>query len=70
MARRFAKDVKKIINTNIALKSFKITNLVANANLGINLLLIKGYKVNVYSLAEESFAFKDDKFPGVYLRTQ
>lgn len=68
LARKIAKDIRKITNSNISLKNFRVTNLVAHASLGTQFINI-GYKVNVYSLAEECFAFKDDKFPGVYLRT-
>lgn len=35
---------------------FKVTNIVANADLG--------YKINIGKLSEDQFAVKDDSFPG------
>ena len=34
LALKVAKDIKRVTNTNISLKKFRVTNLVANADLG------------------------------------
>ena len=60
LSRKIVKDLKKCLNKKLEVKSFKICNLVANASLG--------YRLNVCSLAEEIYAYKDDKHPGVMLR--
>ena len=34
LALKVAKDLKRVTNTNISLKKFRVTNLIANANIG------------------------------------
>lgn len=42
-SRKLVKDINKILNENFSLKSFRVSNLVANGNLG--------YPVNIGALA-------------------
>ena len=44
----------------IKVKSFKIANMIASANLG--------YPVNIARIAELPHAFKDDKSSGVFVK--
>ena len=61
LSLKLCKDIQKIFNSSkIALKSFKIAYIIANAHLG--------YGVNIEKIAELSYAYKDDKFSGVYLK--
>ena len=47
---------------DIKLKAFRITNIIANGNLG--------YEVNLTKIAELPTAFKDDKSSGVFIRME
>lgn len=68
LALKVAKDIKRATNTNISLDKFRISNIIAHANLGTS-SYHSGFKVNLCSLMDLPYALKDDKFSGVYLRT-
>ena len=56
-ASKIAKEIKKLTNKKIRLEGFKVTNIVANADLG--------QKINIGKLSEEDeLTRKDDSFPG------
>lgn len=55
-ARKTVKEIQKLTNKKIKMKEFKITNIVANADLG--------YKIDIGKLSEDQVAQKDDSFPG------
>ena len=62
ISQRIAKDIRKVLSMpQIKLKCFKISNLVASANLG--------YPVNIARIAELPNAYKDDKSSGVFVKT-
>ena len=50
------KEIQKVINKKIKLEDFRVTNIVANADLG--------YRLNIGKLSEDHYAQKDDSFPG------
>ena len=49
-----------MLNIKCKLADFRITNLVANADLG--------FKIDLNKLADERYTVKDDSFPGVVYR--
>lgn len=55
-AKKTVKEIQKLTNKKIKMKEFKITNIVANADLG--------YKIDISRLADDHVAQKDDSFPG------
>lgn len=55
-AKKIANEVKKLTNKKLRLNNFKVTNIVANADLG--------FKINIGKLAEHERTHKDDSFPG------
>ena len=56
-AQKISKEIKKLTNKKIKLDGFKVTNIVANADLG--------HKINIGMLSEQdSQTRKDDSFPG------
>ena len=55
-ANKVVKEIQKVINKKIKLEDFRVTNIVANADLG--------YKIDIGKLSEEQYAQKDDSFPG------
>lgn len=56
-AQKISKEIKKLTNKKIKLEGFKVTNIVANADLG--------HKINIGKLADEDKQTrKDDSFPG------
>ena len=56
MARKISKEISKTLNIKLALKNFKVTNIVANA--------FFGFKINLAKLAEDQIVQKTDDFPG------
>lgn len=60
LSKKIAKDIQKIVNINVSVKTFDVKNIVANARLG--------YRINIGLLADQNYAFKDDKNPGVLLK--
>ena len=59
LSKKLVKDLKKVLNIDISLQKFEVTNLVATGEVG--------FKINIQELCQESYALKDDKYPGVYL---
>ena len=59
-AKKLGKDIQKALNAKCKLSEFRITNLVANADLG--------YHIDLHRLADDRSAIKDDSFPGVVYR--
>jgi TATA-box binding protein (TBP) (component of TFIID and TFIIIB) len=59
-AKKLGKDIQKALNAKCKLSEFRITNLVANADLG--------FQLDLHRLADERYAVKDDSFPGVVYR--
>ena len=55
-AKKTLKEIQKLTNKKLKLKGFRVTNIVANADLG--------YKIDIGKLSEDQFAQKDDSFPG------
>lgn len=56
-ANKISKQIKKLTNKKLKLKDFKVTNIVANADLG--------HKINIGKLSEiDQLTRKDDSFPG------
>ena len=55
-AKKIAKDLSRILDKKITIIEFRITNLVANADLGYNL--------DISRISEDQVAQKDDCFPG------
>lgn len=54
------KEIQKLTNKKIKIKEFKITNIVANADIG--------YRIDISRLADDHLAQKDDSFPGAIYR--
>lgn len=60
-AQKISKEIRKLTNKKIKLDGFKVTNIVANADLG--------HQINLGKLSEQdSLAQKDDNFPGAVYR--
>jgi len=61
LSRKLAKEMSKILSIpGISTKMFKISNMIANANVG--------FAVDLPRIAELPYAYKDDKTSGVYMR--
>ena len=56
-AKKSIKDVQKALSIRLKMMLFRITNIVANADLG--------FKINVGRLCEERNVVRNDNFPGV-----
>ena len=56
-AKKSVKDIKKLFDQKLSMSHFKVTNIVANADLG--------WKIDIGRISEDAIGIKDDNFPGV-----
>lgn len=56
-AKKSIKDIQKALNTKLKMIEFRVTNIVANADLG--------WKIDINKLCEERFVTRNPDFPGV-----
>lgn len=60
-ARAAIKDVSKAVNLKLKMGDFKVTNIVANADLGC--------KIDIGKLCEERNVIRNENFPGVVYKS-
>ena len=57
-AKKSVKDIKKLLtDQKLSMKDFRVTNIVANADLG--------WGIDIGRISEDALGIKDDNFPGV-----
>lgn len=59
-ADKSAKDISRLLEKKLKVESFNVTNIVANADIGM--------KIDIGQLAQNKLALKDETFPGVIYR--
>lgn len=56
-AKKSIKDIQKSLNIKLKMAEFRVTNIVANADLG--------WKIDIGKLCQEKFVTQNENFPGV-----
>lgn len=60
VAKKTARDISKALNIKAKEEGWKVTNIVANAEIG--------WPIDISKIADEKEGAKDDSFPGVVYR--
>lgn|GEM_PF-3579202 len=60
MARKTVRDISKALSIKAKISDFKVTNIVANAEIG--------WPIDILKIADEKEGLKDESFPGVVYR--
>ena len=60
VARKTVRDISKALSIKAKISDFKVTNIVANAEIG--------WPIDIVKIADEKEGLKDESFPGVVYR--
>ena len=56
-ARKSMRDISRAISVKLRMETFRVTNIVANADLGC--------KIDIFKLCNEKHVIRNENFPGV-----